>query len=60
MKLREARFKKNMTQADIFKATGIQISKISIIERGYIMPTEIEIKKIASALSLKKGDIIYG
>lgn len=59
MKLKEARFKKNMTQGDIHRLTGIHISKISLIENGYHAPTDTEKAKIAKALSCKVSEIIY-
>jgi transcriptional regulator with XRE-family HTH domain len=57
MNLREARFKRQKTQWDLRKETGIHQSKLSLIERGYIPPSEEEKKKIAEALGLSEGEI---
>jgi len=52
MDLFEARARKRLTQWDIRKATGIHQSKVSLIERGYIQPTEEEKKLLAEVLGL--------
>jgi transcriptional regulator with XRE-family HTH domain len=53
MNLREARFKKSMTQFDLRILTGIHQSRISYIERGYIVPRDDEKQKIEAALGLR-------
>ena len=53
MNLREARFKKDMTQFDLRILTGIHQSRISYIERGYIVPRDDEKLKIEDALGLR-------
>ena len=53
MNLREARFKKSMTQFDLRILTGIHQSRISYIERGYIVPRDDEKQKIETALGLR-------
>ncbi len=57
MKLREARFKKNLTQWDIVLPSGIPQSKFSLIERGYIKPSEEEKRQIAKVLKVKTNEI---
>jgi len=52
MKLDEARFRKRMTQADLFLLTGISTSKISLIENGYLVPGEKDREALASALGV--------
>ena len=59
MKLKEARFKKNVTQWDLWKATNIHQSRISLIENDYILPTEKEKELIASALGFSMDAIIW-
>jgi transcriptional regulator with XRE-family HTH domain len=53
MNLKEARFKKDMTQFDLRILTGIHQSRISYIERGYIVPRDDEKQKIEDALGLR-------
>lgn len=53
MNLKEARFKKDMTQFDLRLLTGIHQSRISCIERGYVKPRDDEKEKIESALGLR-------
>ena len=48
-----------MTQADIFKATGIHMPKLSLIENGYVVPSDDEKQKISNALSCKPSEITY-
>jgi DNA-binding XRE family transcriptional regulator len=60
MDLREARFKRRKTQWDIQKSTGIRQSKFSLIERGYITPSDEEKRKIAEVLSFKVDEITWG
>jgi len=57
MDLREARFKKRLTQFDLRIKTGIHQSKISNIERGYIAPREDEKRVLARALGVKTDDL---
>jgi len=57
MDLREARFNKKVTQFDLRIKTGIHQSKISNIERGYIIPREDEKKALAKALGLRETDL---
>lgn len=57
MDLREARFKKKLTQFDLCIKTGIQQSKISHFERGYLVPRPDEKKRIAKAMGVKASDL---
>ena len=57
MNFTEARFKKKLTQWDIQRLTGISQSKISLIERGYVSPSEDEKDRIASALGFGAREI---
>jgi transcriptional regulator with XRE-family HTH domain len=57
MDLREARFKKKMTQFDLRIKSGIHQSKISNIERGYVTPREDEKRALAKALGLRETDL---
>jgi transcriptional regulator with XRE-family HTH domain len=53
MNLKEARFKKSMTQFDLRILTGIHQSRISHNERGYINSWDDEKQKIEEALGLR-------
>jgi predicted transcriptional regulator len=46
MRLKEARFVLGMTQYDLYFMTGIDQSRISYIERGYVSPQDDEKQKI--------------
>jgi transcriptional regulator with XRE-family HTH domain len=57
MDLREARFICKFSQYDLMIKSGVSQPRISLIERGYVIPTEDERKKIAKALNYKVTDI---
>ena len=57
MDLVTARAIKKKTQWDLRKATGINQSKISLIEHGYIRPTDKEKSALAEALGFGVGEI---
>jgi len=57
MKLKELRAYNRKTQWDLVLLTGINQSKISLLEQGYMKPTEEEKKKIANALSVDVNEI---
>ena len=56
-RLRVLRAEKRMTQFEIRIATGINQSKLSMIENGLIVPSQQEREKIAEALGVKPGRI---
>lgn len=55
MGLREVR--KRPTQWELASRTGIQQPRISLIENGYVKPTEDEKAKIAEALGLTVDEV---
>ena len=55
--LRQKRFFGELSIYDLSQKTGIHPPKISLIERGYVMPREDEKKRIARALGCKVTDI---
>ena len=57
MNLVEARIRKRKTQWDLRKITGINQTKVSLIENGYVEPTEKEKVMIAEALGFNVGEI---
>ena len=57
MDLVTARAIKKKTQWDLRKATGINQSKISLIEHGYIIPNDEERVAIAGALGVSVQEI---
>jgi len=56
-KLREIRFFKRITQPLLALKTGIQQSRISLIENELVKPKEGEKQKIAKALGLKVEEL---
>ena len=56
-KLYETRVLKRVSQYVIALKTGIQQSRISLIQNGLVMPREEEKKKIAKALGVKVQDL---
>ncbi len=57
MDLSVARAMRKKTQWDLRKATGIHQSKISLIEHGYVEPTDKEKSALAEALGFGVGEI---
>ena len=57
MDIIEARAKKRMTQWDLRLLTGIHQSKISLVENGYVEPTDKEKAMIAKALGFTADEI---
>ena len=55
--LNEMRFFKNVSQALLALETGIQQSRISLIENGLVTPREEERQKIADALGVAKDKL---
>ena len=53
-RLKEARFYANKAQIQLWLETGVHYSTISRIECGYIKPTEMQKRRLASALRVKK------
>lgn len=58
--LKQLRFEKDVTQADIYNKTAIWMSKLSGIENGYLVATEDEKKKIAKVLKVGVNSIDWG
>ena len=59
-KIREIRFFQKKTLADLSRASGINMARLSHLERGIFPPTEIEIQKIAKALHTPVSDVFAG
>ena len=57
MELLEARVKKRITQWDIAVETGISQTKLSLIERGYVMPSEKERSLISGVVGCGEDEI---
>ena len=53
MLMLEVRFRSRRTQYDLSIMTGIPQSRLSLIERGYVIPSQIEKDKIETALGWK-------
>ena len=56
-KLKEFRFFKKVTQPALALKTNIQQSRISLIENGLVVPSEVEKGKIAEALDVKVEEL---
>ena len=59
-KLKEARFKKNISQWELSRLTGISQSAISLIENCYIVPKESQKEAISSALDMELSELFQG
>ncbi len=57
MTIKELRFRNRLTQFDLRMLTGISQSKISILEHGYMKPTDKELKSIALATNISPDEI---
>lgn len=58
-KLRAIRTKKNLTQGDIQKRTGLLRCYISRLENGHTVPSLSTIEKLARALEVPTYEIVY-
>lgn len=58
MELREARFKRRITQWSLSKITGVHQSRISLIENGY-KANESEKRALAKGLGVKVEDVSW-
>jgi len=56
MELKEARFKRRITQWSLSKITGVHQSRISLIENGY-KANEEEKRALAKGLGIKVEDV---
>jgi hypothetical protein len=59
MDLKEARFKKGISQWGLRMQTGINQTKICLIEKGYVTPTDEEKRVLAEALGVEASEIIW-
>ena len=57
MELKSLRTQKGLRQWDMRLLTGIHPTKVCLIEKGYVEPTENEKKLLAKALGVKKTAI---
>jgi predicted transcriptional regulator len=57
MDLAEARFHCKLSQWDLRLKTGISQTKISLIERGYVVPRDEEKQRLAKALEVRADQI---
>jgi len=59
MQLYIARLLKGYTQIELMLATGIDQSRLSRIENGYIKATKMEIKKITDVLGIHRKELEF-
>ena len=57
MNLRESRFQRRWSQYELQKRSGVQQSRLSLIENGYVSPTEKEKAAIVRALGIQADEI---
>jgi transcriptional regulator with XRE-family HTH domain len=57
-KFRKAREEAHLTQLEVAKAAGINVSYYAEIERGEVNPSFDKIKRIVKALKLESFDIV--
>lgn len=57
MQFRKAREKAGLTQADVAKAAGVDVSYYAEIERGEVNPTFEKIQAIMKVVKIKSLDI---
>jgi transcriptional regulator with XRE-family HTH domain len=56
-KIKAAREKRNLTQAEVAKKAGINTNYYSVIERGEVNTTLDKLQKISKALGINVSDI---
>lgn len=59
MLIKELRLKKGFSQWDLAILTGIPQPKYSLIERGYVKPSSIELTKLSTALTAEQSVIAF-
>lgn len=59
MELSEGRFMKRLNQWDLKLKTGINQANISLIERGYVSPTQEEKIRLAKALGVREDELTW-
>lgn len=57
MKLKVARAEKDLTQWDLALKAGVSQAKVSLIERGHIVPSDDDRQRMAAALGLEADQI---
>lgn len=57
MNLKEARFKAGLTQWELANRSGVNPSKISLIERGHVAPRRFELTALAEALRVSPESV---
>ncbi len=55
--LRKARLLRELSIYDVHQKTGVDTAKISLIERGYKIPSEAEKKRLAKALKTRVEEV---
>lgn len=55
--LRKTRILKELSLYDIKAKTGIDVGKLSLVERGYVSPSRDEMRRLARALGCRVEEI---
>ncbi len=58
--MRQARFFCGLTLDELGKKTGLELSRLSRIENGFLSPSDYDRKKIAKALKTSEGELFPG
>lgn len=58
-RLNRFRCSKRMTRTDLSNVTGIPVDRIVIYERGFELPTELEMLKLSTVLEVHWDRIIF-
>jgi len=57
--LKEARFARGWTQWDLKLRSGVHVTRISLFEQGYTLPTVKEKEALAIALEVPADDLVF-
>lgn len=57
-KIRKIRKEKGLVMAQLSGLAGIQLSRLCILEKGYIRPNVNEIRKLSKALEVNENELI--
>jgi transcriptional regulator with XRE-family HTH domain len=59
MTLKEIRARQMLTQMDLALMTGINQTKISLFERGYLSPNKDELLRLGEALDVQPESLVF-
>jgi transcriptional regulator with XRE-family HTH domain len=59
-RVREVRLAKGMTQEQLAEASGLHVTFVGNVERGYRVPTIPTLIKVAKGLQVEAGELVNG